>query len=226
MIKTYPLVRAACAVIWPTSSEYPFSFGDTFSAGVAFIYLAVYFIFFLPVFVITAKRRAWHDYWVSGPVDPIPLFDNRPDLLMRGELKHPDPLIRKAKYTRDELFTFKWRPGGIYSMMGFNFRWSGEPRQLKISNSLGYSTVYSVSVELLAQLVIYSNTMPVLDEETACDRINYSARNLTGVNTSRWDFLGCEQVIANTVHLVYGLYKQTREQTRHLPFYRAPVKKQ
>lgn len=149
-----------------------------------------------------------HEYVQDGDYLP-PLVRNefddvRPDQMARGKLLHSDPRLIKMSYNK------KMRKCLCFGSVELCYSWTTKTRQV------------TVSVELLAQLNVYSNTMPVVDAKTACDRLTYAARNICTVNLDRYDFM-YENVVANTVFVGYALYKRTKQTTKSLPFYREPA---
>lgn len=123
----------------------------------------------------------------QSDVEDLTHADLRPDAASASVVKHKLPLYRWVDYTSDIYFMQFHRP-------------------LKIS------------AEILSQITHFKNlNLTDNTDKFVLEKLTFSASNLQSVNYNRYDIIGGDAVIHETVAVAFGMYKSYQEDHQPLP---------
>lgn len=125
--------------------------------------------------------------------------DRRADAISSGQLKHSDAMYAIVD---------------CYQLSGFSFFGT------LLDNKHHELTI---SLELLAQLLISGNIALDSDPDTTWKRLNSFAKSVHSVNIDRYLAVGGQSVVQDTVFVAYGFYEQLIRRQDELPFPKTPA---
>jgi hypothetical protein len=181
-----------------------------------------------------------HIYRVgNADITPVAL-DGRPDANAIGKIKHSNPLVARCRYEVQGSYLGRLckRVGGWLReksenledcVAGFRLRrpegfFKTVSRRVADSLDPGHQE-FEVSLELLNQILIPTNTMPLLSAEQAFERINRTAASNQSVNFDGYKTIDGSHVVNNTCLVAMANYYDHRHKVQKHPFPKTSVSK-
>jgi hypothetical protein len=127
----------------------------------------------------------------------IPSRDMRAEAIALGKLKYNDPILAEFKYSMHEK-----------------------------RKCIQFDSSYIISsLEVVGQIAHAANIRQGMTDHEIFQRLQRSAETLNAVNIDRYDFLGVENVVVNSVIVAYAFYKNIKYRLKRsrFPFPSPPV---
>jgi len=149
------------------------------------LFLFSFWALTLLIILLWNRKYIWYEYEFGDFVD-LPHPDERPDSLSLGELKHPAPIYAKVFFsTNDPKYNIEYKVRGCV-----------------------------ISLELLSQLLVPQAISLTSTPQIIMERLEYLAKSIHSVNTTRWRNVAGEAVIQDTILVAMGYTLQTLERRR------------